>query len=411
MKTAPRLVVLCAVLWNVNSRVVAQWQLRAIPNQNVHALLTNGGFTYAGSDSGCYLSTDDGISWARRSNGLPTTLSFFPKVFVPNGPDLFVGTNGGGGIYLTTDNGGIWSTANSGLGSTTVHALTFNGSTLIAGTLNGGVFRSTDNGGTWVQSNIGLTSLAVHALLVTPGQVFAGADGGVFISTDGGSQWTLPSGGPLNIRSLAALGTDLFAATRFNGVYKSTDNGNTWTADTVGITSLDIRVIIEHSGNLFAGTGTGGVYVSTSAGTSWSQINTGLGDLSILSLGTSSTTLYAGTQAGLSLTGGVWTRPLSQVVAVDDRRVAVPVVFSLDQNYPNPFNPSTVIRYRIQTEGHVSLKVLDLLGRDVASLVDDSKPAGDCSVKWDASTYSSGLYFYQLASQGRVEVRKMLLLK
>lgn len=410
MKTAPLLVILCAVLWNVNSHAVAQWQLRAITNQNVHALLTNGGFTYAGSDSGCYLSTDDGISWVRRSNGLPTDIHFFPKAFAPSSSNLFAGTNGGGAVFLTTDNGGIWTAANSGIGTAAVHALIFIGNTLMAGTQTNGIFRSTDNGGTWQSANGGLTSLAVHALLVTPGQVLAGADGGVFISTDGGSQWTLPSGGPLNIRSLAALGTDLFAATRFNGVYKSTNGGITWTADTVGMTSLDIRVVIEHNSNLFAGTGTGGVYVSANAGTSWSQINTGLGDLSILSLGTSSTTLYAGTQAGLNLPGGVWTIPLSQVVSVDER-ANIPVAFALGQNYPNPFNPSTVIRYRIPTEGHVSLKVLDVLGRDVATLVEDVKAAGDYSITWDAGNHSSGLYFYRLASEGRVEVRRMLLLK
>lgn len=406
MKKASLFALLCAISCGTDSQLFAQWQLRAITSQNVHALLTNAGSTYAGSDSGCYLSTDNGISWRRRSNGLPTSITFFPKTFALSGSNLFAGTNGGGGVYLTTDNGGSWGAANGGLGSTAVHALTFNGGTLLAGTLNGGVFRSTDNGGTWLASNAGLTSLAVHALLVTPGQVFAGADGGVFISTDGGLNWTLPSGSPLNVRGLAALGTDVFAATRFNGVYKSTDNGTTWTIDTVGMTSVDVRVVIEHNGSLFAGTGTSGVYLSTNAGASWSQINTGLANLSILSLAANATTLYAGTQVG-----GVWTRPLSQVVAVDEQRIIEPMNFTLGQNYPNPFNPATTIRYQIPTEGQVSLRVFDVLGREIASLVDEVKPAGEHSIVWGATSYPSGLYFYRLTSHGRIEVKSMLLLK
>ena len=372
----------------------------------MHALLPNVGLTFAGSDSGCYLSTDDGVSWARRSNGLPTSLNFFPKTFVVDGSNLFAGTNGGGGVYLTTDNGGAWAASNTGLGSTAVHALVLDNNSLIAGTLNGGVFESTDHGSSWHDLNNGITSLAIHALLVTPGQLFAGSDGGVFVSSNSGRNWSLPSGSPLDVRSLAALGSDIFVATRFDGIFRTTDNGTTWAADTAGMTSLDVRVIIEHNGNLFAGTGSSGVYLSTDVGGSWSQINTGLSNMSILSLATNATTLYAGAQVG-----GVWTRPLSKVVGVSEQRVAVPSGFALEQNYPNPFNPSTTIRYHIGAEGRVSLKVFNVLGGELETIVGEAKAAGDYSVTWDASNYPSGLYFYRLSSQGHSEVKSMLLIK
>jgi hypothetical protein len=90
--------------------------------------------------------------------------------------------------------------------------------------------------------------------------------------------------------------------------------------------------------------------------------------------------------------------------------------FELSQNYPNPFNPETQISYQISIPSKVTLKVYDVLGNDVATLVDDYKSIGRYDVNFDASNLSSGLYFYKLeatANNKNVfrEVRKMLLLK
>jgi hypothetical protein len=88
-----------------------------------------------------------------------------------------------------------------------------------------------------------------------------------------------------------------------------------------------------------------------------------------------------------------------------------PEEFSLEQNYPNPFNPSTSIQYRVSSTSNVSLKVYDVLGNEVATLVNEEKPAGSYEVKFDASGLSSGIYFYKLQSGSFVETKKMLLLK
>ncbi|MBA4312238.1 MAG: hypothetical protein C0417_06380 [Chlorobiaceae bacterium] len=70
--------------------------------------------------------------------------------------------------------------------------------------------------------------------------------------------------------------------------------------------------------------------------------------------------------------------------------------FSLSQNYPNPFNPLTVISYQLPVDSWVTLKVYDVLGREVATLINDVKKAGRHEVEWDAAEYSNGIYFYQL---------------
>ncbi|MFZ2866177.1 MAG: T9SS type A sorting domain-containing protein [Ignavibacteriaceae bacterium] len=89
----------------------------------------------------------------------------------------------------------------------------------------------------------------------------------------------------------------------------------------------------------------------------------------------------------------------------------LPAEFSVKQNYPNPFNPVTSIQYTIASKQFVTLKVYDILGNEVAKLVDEFKPAGSYEVNFDASGLSSGVYFYKITSGKFIETRKMLLMK
>ncbi len=85
--------------------------------------------------------------------------------------------------------------------------------------------------------------------------------------------------------------------------------------------------------------------------------------------------------------------------------------FFLQQNFPNPFNPSTKIKFQIFKTGYISLKVFDLLGHEVANLVDETKSAGTYEVEFDAIRLSSGIYFYRIRSGDFTETKKMLFLK
>jgi hypothetical protein len=89
----------------------------------------------------------------------------------------------------------------------------------------------------------------------------------------------------------------------------------------------------------------------------------------------------------------------------------LPTEFSLEQNYPNPFNPMTEIKFGLPEDAHVTLKVYDLLGREVASLVNETLNAGFKSVSFDASNFPSGIYFYKIQAGKFVNVKKMLLLR
>ncbi len=89
----------------------------------------------------------------------------------------------------------------------------------------------------------------------------------------------------------------------------------------------------------------------------------------------------------------------------------IPKVFALDQNYPNPFNPSTTILFSIPQRGNVSLKIYDVLGNEVATLVNDEKPAGMYEVEFDASQLSSGVYFYRIITDSFIQTKKMILIR
>ncbi|MCU7493005.1 MAG: T9SS type A sorting domain-containing protein [Ignavibacteria bacterium] len=88
-----------------------------------------------------------------------------------------------------------------------------------------------------------------------------------------------------------------------------------------------------------------------------------------------------------------------------------PVEYALSQNYPNPFNPSTVINYEIPKTSRVTLKIFDMLGKEVTTLVNEYKEQGRYSVEFNASHLPSGTYIYELRANDFVKSGKMLLLK
>ena len=96
--------------------------------------------------------------------------------------------------------------------------------------------------------------------------------------------------------------------------------------------------------------------------------------------------------------------------SIDDPS-GLPTEFALEQNYPNPFNPSTQIRFALPMDSKVRLTVYDMLGREVAVLADDVRPAGRHAVTLDATRYASGIYLYRLEAGTATFTRKMTLIK
>jgi len=135
--------------------------------------------------------------------------------------------------------------------------------------------------------------------------------------------------------------------------------------------------------------------------------------LKFLHLSKGSQAIDKGTNVGLTYLGSapdLGAYEFDPATDVKDNANAVKG-FALGQNYPNPFNPSTVIRYQVSASGNVELKVFDVLGKEVATLVNEIQSAGTYSRTFNAANLPSGLYIYTLKAGSNVQTKKMLLLK
>lgn len=190
------------------------------------------------------------------------------------------------------------------------------------------------------------------------------------------------------------------------GIYRSIDRGATW------IHVLDSTNVFAFgsTGNeaiMYAG-GTGVLFKSINAGLTWFIYNSSLLQLPVSRIvkDPNSDTLYVATDGA-----GVLKVYASFVVGVEEPRIDRPANAKLDQNFPNPFNPVTTIEFTIDNCQLTFLMVYDLLGKEVATIVNEVKQPGAYSIQWDAGNLPSGVYVYRLWSGGFVESKKLLLLK
>jgi ligand-binding sensor domain-containing protein len=385
----------------------AQWIQTNVPNNSIYEILVSNTDLFVATNSGIFLSTNNGTSWDAVNSGLTTTTV---TSLVKFGKNLFAGTFDKG-VFLSTNNGQSWSAAGSGLPNYMVSSLVVSGTNLFAGTIRGGVFLSTNNGISWTAANTGLTSSVVNALAVSDSNIFAGTPlPGVYISTNNGTSWTEVNSGLTNgwVYALAVFGKNIFAGTAGGGVFLSTNNGANWTPVNSGLTgqALKVGAFAAFDTNIFVGT-YAGVFLSINNGITWTSVNNGFPNNYVSSFALLGSYLFAGTGGG-----GVWRRTLSELLSVEaDNKSELPATFSLSQNYPNPFNPSTTISFSLPSKSFVSLKVFNILGREVADIVSEEMSPGTYSRQWKAGNLSSGIYFYQLQAGLFTETRKLILLR
>ena len=355
---------------------------------------------YAGTTTGgLFISQDSGASWWGPDTGF---YALNVTSIVANETGIFFGTWGHG-----VRKGYQW--VNNGLTNTNVTSLLLSGNNLYAGTYKSGVFRTTNSGTQWTAANTGIANAAIWSLVLCGKNLFAcaGVDG-VFLSSDSATTWSPVSTGLVltDVRCLAVCDTILFAGTRGNGVFVSADDGAHWTAPNIGLTSLDVFSLVASGNVVFAGTA-GGVFESTDGGARWIPVNAGLSDLEVRALACPGNYLYAGTN-----NSALWRRPLAEMfTSVRPALNGLPEVATLEQNYPNPFNPSTQINYSIPKATNVTLKVYDVLGREIATLVNERKQSGAYKVTWNAEGVPTGVYFYRIVAGEFIETKKMVLIR
>lgn len=434
-----RCCILCVLLTQIG---FAQWTPVNGPTKDVMYLAANGTDIFAQTNTGFFYSTDGGLHWTQANSGLADSLvSAFPAdsanflltnllnqiSFLPGGLNLeklqieysslvalvtsvsiLYPETSIDSIFVALDTGSTALKLSQIMSSLALYAAGLDTADILSKIEIAKMRLSMDGGKEWVTVQEVMSSISVRAVEKTDGYVFAGTNRGVFRAAINGTNWSQVNYGlaDTNVHALAVINTMLIAGTE-GGVFLTTDNGTTWKAVNTGLTNKKVLALAVAGNNLFAATRGGGVFVSMNHGGSWRAVNEGLTYLIVNALAISNSTLFAGTSGG-----GLWKRPVSQMITgVNVNEHAVPERFSLFQNYPNPFNPSTVISYQLPVDGLMTLKVYDVLGREVQTLVNERQNAGNYSVTFNASGLPSGIYFYRLQAGTYSETKNLLLLK
>lgn len=400
------------------------WQKTVFPSgsqlNSVHSMLGLGNNeilvgTFA---MGVYKSTDNGNNW--NSSGLSShwIIDIKPdrlgNIYV-----LSIGSTFGSGVFKSTDNGNNWSKVWSyegGLNCLYVDAnnniyvgLNFSGG-------QGGVYKSSNGGSSW--DNIFNFPANVYAIIKANNgnlllAVYENGLAHIYRSSNEGGNWNKYSF-PINFTSTDfAINSQgaIYLSTAGYGIYYSTDNGINWS--NIASVGPDFSCLLIDGNTVYAGTRGNWVYRSIDGTSNWTLINSGMNqDNYVLSLGaTNNGYLFAGMDYA-----GIY-RSINQVLSAENGSQVV-TDFNLYQNYPNPFNPVTTISYQIKEQRFVQMKVHNLLGQEIATLVNEYQPAGKYEVLFDASAkginsdnLSSGVYIYSLRVNEFVQNKKMTLLK
>ena len=337
---------------------------------------------WAAEDNGSILSTTDGgETWSEKSTSAPYLIDFD-----------FVDANNGwafgglGAILHTTDGGTHWTSQNTKQGNDFYAGKFFNADTGVAVGYLGRCIRTTDGGNTWQQTSSYLAESFDDLSFInsTEGWAVGPLDTNTVIAhtTDGGQNW-------IKQKQLNGMNLD--------GIF-FIDSQNGWASGgATGINRIQHGVILH----------------TTDGGTSWEQSNfyfSNFYNLKAFSFIDANTGWIVG-DAGIILhttNGGV-----ASVKEITGN--ALPKQFVLRQNYPNPFNPSTTIEFSIPKQSFVTLKVYDLLGREIATLVNKELMSGSYKTEFNASSakskLASGIYLYRLNADGNVQTKKLMLMK
>jgi hypothetical protein len=395
----------------------AQWtQVPTSPPgwfQNI--IVVNDTLYISNISNGIYKSTDGTTTWQQINNGLNNTESRQVFEVIKFSSDLYAATVDG--IYKSTNNGNEWVKKSNGitigpgaLKEFCESIFEYQG-VLFTGAYNG-IYCSTDNAENWIITNISGTHVWAKIFINHNGILFATRESintpNGFKSFDNGLTWEVLTGMNFPTITFFSEPPALWAGT-IHGAWLSTDNGLTWVSRSNGLSpdpynSSFVRV----NGRLITSLkfGGSGMFRSSDEGLNWENWGEGL-----LFLSSIEKIIVYKDKIIAATSNGLWQRDTSEVIsAITDERV-FPQEFKLFQNYPNPFNPTTNISFELPMSGYTTLKVYDMLGNEVATLVKNELTSGIHTVNFDAANLASGTYVYQLNVNGTRITNKMVLLK
>lgn len=409
-------------VWHFKTGTVWHNVANFAQGQIVWDIVEHNNFIFAGTwGGGIYRSSDfpNYQQWEQKNDSI--NAAFIWSLASANGY-LYSATERG--IFRTEDDGNTWHQLPLLVGSVPfppdVRSIIVEDSLIVAATWGFGVYFSLDSGFTWHKNNAGLGSLAVQALTFGLGSyyIYAGtADAGIFrienanIATGSWQNSNMPYQYIWSLASASdSTGEYIYSGTYGDGFWRSTNSGIVWTQNNTGLTDDYVYSLYQYDFDLYAGTWPGGVFRSQDYGQTWEDLGlSGFGATGVSSIiKTKDGALMVGTNDGR-----IFKTQSAGVTTLDENEqsLSAPNNFVLYQNYPNPFNPGTVIRYELNQPQSVNLIIFDTLGREIAELVNEFKPAGVHQAYFDAAELPSGVYFYSLRAGEKIQSRKMIILK
>lgn len=354
-----------------------------------------------------YMSNSQGTDFAQINEGM--NVGFIWALLVKDGY-YFAGTEQGVFRY----DGSSWTLV--GLDGMDVRSLVNVNGKIYAGVWGGGIYVSSNNGADWAALNSDMISWAAvqditaHITVDFNVELFVATLGnGVCFSPDGGASWTKLDLGYNFVWSIASTSTGtLFAGTYGDGLYTSDDDGSSWTK-VAGVNAHYVYdITVDANDNVYISTLNGGIYTSNDGGSSFNSAGMGgYGTSSVLAFGSSeSNSVYVGTNDG-----SIYRQTKNNGITSAGTEEEVVKEFALDQNYPNPFNPTTTIQFAIPKAGEYKVVVYNILGEQVAELLNTQLQPGVHSVEFSANNLASGIYIYQLIGNDVNFTKKMILMK
>lgn len=244
------------------------------------------------------------------------------------------------------------------------------------------------------------------------GYVIQGFGNSLLKTINGGANWLIVQiETPIVINTLQVLNSENIILGGNNGKIKiSSNGGNSWDTMTINNSGPVNSVFFINSNSGWANVNSS-VYRTTNRGINWILQNSAntLPIRSIFFLD-SNTGWAAGGYGDPLRIGMIMKTTNGGLLGIENNGSNLPNEYVLFQNYPNPFNPTTNIKYEVPRDVNVSIKIYDLLGKEVFS-INEYKKAGSYEVKFDGVNFASGMYFYQITAGGFTDTKKMVLLK
>lgn len=401
-----------AFLWT--SLSMAQWEITNYPEEfKINTIARIDGFILVGTDSLILRSSDDGETWEFVSNGLNGT-RVNDLIYDETANETVVYAATDSGVFATTNYGNDWYALNNGIDSINIRSLYKTENYMFAGVTSGESYYSKDDGTIWKPMMIDASSHVVNAFIRHGDVMLAGLSDfynpeiPIYISYDFGLNWEKSDSViSIGVSAFAKLGDRIFASN--TSLIEGSNDAKLWLDKNQSIPSgYPIPELKTFGDYLFILSGNGLFQLHRDSITTI-NITDNIAFPIFLSIDIDNELIVLGSlySEGYS----IWTKRIATTSIAHDNNIEIPQKVTLNSNYPNPFNPSTIIGYSLPQSGFVQLKVYDVLGREVAVLVNEQQKPGNHEVQFDASGLSSGIYFYKLRSEGFIQTKKMLLLR